>query len=204
MLEIVSKNPNFERQDLCVDDLWLYLSVWFGKCISFSCSIYLLRCVEGAVNLILLMEWWQTPEECTHLIQLATPSMVKSTVVDNETGKSKDSRFVLFASSCSLKLSFVHVNTLFSCMIHGLNSHVTIFNSELFDLWIFWTCTWHLLRFWTVWSMDWPHTWHLQFWECRVRTSSGTFLNRGQDKVIERIEQRIADFTFIPVGKSKA
>jgi prolyl 4-hydroxylase len=24
-------------------------------------------------------------------------------------------------------------------------------------------------------------------------------LNRGQDKVIERIEQRIADFTFIPV-----
>ncbi|CAM6072583.1 unnamed protein product [Sphagnum tenellum] len=65
-----------------------------------------------------------TPEECTHLIQLATPSMIKSTVVDNETGKSKDSR---------------------------------------------------------------------------VRTSSGTFLNRGQDKVIERIEQRIADFTFIPV-----
>jgi hypothetical protein len=72
-----------------------------------------------------------------HLIQLATPSMVKSTVVDNETGKSKDSRFVLFASSYSLKLSFVHVNTLCSCVIHGLNSHVTIFNSELFDLWIF-------------------------------------------------------------------
>jgi prolyl 4-hydroxylase len=40
--------------------------------------------------------------------------------------------------------------------------------------------------------------------DSRVRTSSGTFLNRGQDKVIERIEQRIADFTFIPVGKSKA
>jgi len=68
------------------------------------------------------------------LIQLATPSMIKSTVVDNETGKSKDSRFVLCASSYSLKPSFVHVNTLFSCMIHGLNSHVTIFNSELFDL----------------------------------------------------------------------
>lgn len=76
------------------------------------------------------MEWWQTPEECTHLIQLATPSMIKSTVVDNETGKSKDSRFVLFASSYSLKPSFVHVNTLFSYMIYGLNSHVTIFNSE--------------------------------------------------------------------------
>lgn len=70
------------------------------------------------------------------MIQLATPSMIKSTVVDNETGKSKDSRFVLFASSYSLKPSFVHVNTLFSCIIYGLNSHVTIFNSELFDLWI--------------------------------------------------------------------
>ena len=34
----------------------------------------------------------------------------------------------------------------------------------------------------------------------RVRTSSGTFLARGQDKVIRGIEKRIADFTFIPVG----
>lgn len=34
----------------------------------------------------------------------------------------------------------------------------------------------------------------------RVRTSSGTFLMRGQDAVIKRIEKRIADFTFIPVG----
>jgi len=40
-------------------------------------------------------------------------------------------------------------------------------------------------------------------WKCRVRTSSGTFLTRGQDKIIQTIEQRIADFTFIPVGKSK-
>ncbi|KAH8939417.1 hypothetical protein BDL97_15G036000 [Sphagnum fallax] len=65
-----------------------------------------------------------TPEECTHLIDLAKPSMIKSTVVDSATGKSKDSR---------------------------------------------------------------------------VRTSSGTFLTRGQDKIIQTIEQRIADFTFIPV-----
>ncbi|KAL3678116.1 hypothetical protein R1sor_021072 [Riccia sorocarpa] len=35
--------------------------------------------------------------------------------------------------------------------------------------------------------------------DSRVRTSSGTFLNRGQDPVIARIEQKIADFTFIPV-----
>ncbi|KAK4773475.1 hypothetical protein SAY87_028494 [Trapa incisa] len=63
-------------------------------------------------------------EECEYLIELAKPHMEKSTVVDSETGKSKDSR---------------------------------------------------------------------------VRTSSGTFLARGRDKIIRNIEQRIADFTFIPV-----
>ncbi|XP_078448231.1 putative prolyl 4-hydroxylase 3 isoform X2 [Wolffia australiana] len=31
-----------------------------------------------------------------------------------------------------------------------------------------------------------------------VRTSSGAFLSRGQDRVIRAIEKRIADFTFIP------
>ncbi|CAN6441916.1 unnamed protein product [Victoria cruziana] len=35
--------------------------------------------------------------------------------------------------------------------------------------------------------------------DSRVRTSSGTFLQRGQDKTIRNIEKRIADFTFIPV-----
>lgn len=35
--------------------------------------------------------------------------------------------------------------------------------------------------------------------DSRVRTSSGTFLKRGRDKVIRTIEKRIADFTFIPV-----
>lgn len=63
-------------------------------------------------------------EECEYLINLAKPHMQKSTVVDSETGKSKDSR---------------------------------------------------------------------------VRTSSGTFLPRGRDKIIRNIEKRIADFTFIPV-----
>ncbi|CAN7099018.1 unnamed protein product, partial [Brassica rapa subsp. narinosa] len=62
-------------------------------------------------------------EECEYLISLAKPHMVKSTVVDSETGKSKDSR---------------------------------------------------------------------------VRTSSGTFLRRGRDKIIKTIEKRIADYTFIP------
>ncbi|KAM7517306.1 hypothetical protein LguiA_006889 [Lonicera macranthoides] len=34
--------------------------------------------------------------------------------------------------------------------------------------------------------------------DSRVRTSSGTFLRRGRDKIIQDIEKRIADFTFIP------
>ncbi|XP_022751504.1 probable prolyl 4-hydroxylase 10 [Durio zibethinus] len=63
-------------------------------------------------------------EECNYLIDLAKPHMEKSTVVDSETGKTKDSR---------------------------------------------------------------------------VRTSSGTFLARGRDKIIRNIEKRIADFSFIPV-----
>nr|XP_043633900.1 probable prolyl 4-hydroxylase 3 [Erigeron canadensis] len=35
--------------------------------------------------------------------------------------------------------------------------------------------------------------------DSRVRTSSGTFLRRGRDKIIRTIEKRIADFSFIPV-----
>ncbi|KAG7026717.1 putative prolyl 4-hydroxylase 10 [Cucurbita argyrosperma subsp. argyrosperma] len=65
-----------------------------------------------------------TKEECEYLISLAKPHMQKSSVVDSETGKSKDSR---------------------------------------------------------------------------VRTSSGTFLPRGRDKIIRNIEKRIADFSFVPV-----
>ncbi|MED6111810.1 hypothetical protein PIB30_055731 [Stylosanthes scabra] len=35
--------------------------------------------------------------------------------------------------------------------------------------------------------------------DSRVRTSSGTFLARGRDKIVRNIEKRIADYTFIPV-----
>ncbi|KAJ1421577.1 Prolyl 4-hydroxylase, alpha subunit [Sesbania bispinosa] len=35
--------------------------------------------------------------------------------------------------------------------------------------------------------------------DSRVRTSSGMFLKRGRDKIIQNIERRISDFTFIPV-----
>eukprot|EP00899_Mesostigma_viride_P010111 jgi/Mesvir1/19100/Mv12847-RA.2 len=64
-----------------------------------------------------------TPEECDHIMALAKPAMKKSQVVDNETGKSKDSN---------------------------------------------------------------------------IRTSSGTFLRRGQDAIIEAIERRVADYSMIP------
>ncbi|KAH1244213.1 putative prolyl 4-hydroxylase 3 [Glycine max] len=37
------------------------------------------------------------------------------------------------------------------------------------------------------------------FWHVfLVRTSSGMFLKRGKDKIVQNIEKRIADFTFIP------
>uniref|UniRef100_A0A6M2ENM9 procollagen-proline 4-dioxygenase n=1 Tax=Populus davidiana TaxID=266767 RepID=A0A6M2ENM9_9ROSI len=35
--------------------------------------------------------------------------------------------------------------------------------------------------------------------DSKVRTSSGTFLPRGRDKIVRDIEKRIADFSFIPV-----
>ncbi|KAG5089365.1 hypothetical protein JHK86_001977 [Glycine max] len=35
--------------------------------------------------------------------------------------------------------------------------------------------------------------------DSRVRTSSGTFLARGRDKIVRNIEKKISDFTFIPV-----
>ena len=34
-----------------------------------------------------------TAEECEHMITLGKPTMVKSSVIDNDTGKSVDSRF---------------------------------------------------------------------------------------------------------------
>lgn len=37
-----------------------------------------------------------------------------------------------------------------------------------------------------------------------VRTSQGMFLRRGEDEVIQRIEKRIADFSFIPVDHGES
>jgi prolyl 4-hydroxylase len=39
--------------------------------------------------------------------------------------------------------------------------------------------------------------------ESKVRTSKGTFLSRGQDKVIKDIEDRIARWTLLPVGNGE-
>ncbi|KAL6982653.1 putative prolyl 4-hydroxylase 3 [Sarracenia purpurea var. burkii] len=51
----------------------------------------------------------------------------------------------------------------------------------------------HMVKSTVVDSKTGPST------DSRVRTSSGTFLKRGRDKIIRGIEKRIADFTFIPV-----
>lgn len=39
-------------------------------------------------------------------------------------------------------------------------------------------------------------TFHFQ---CSVRTSSGTFLSRGQDEIVKSIEERIAKYTMLPI-----
>ena len=55
-------------------------------------------------NAKVLPDWFkQTKKECEHLINTAKPSMQKSSVVDSETGKSKDSRLdFLFSTENSL------------------------------------------------------------------------------------------------------
>ncbi|KAG2240793.1 hypothetical protein Bca52824_090538 [Brassica carinata] len=35
------------------------------------------------------------------------------------------------------------------------------------------------------------------------RTSTGSFVSRGHDKIVEEIENRISEFTFLPVGGGK-
>ena len=56
--------------------------------------IFSLTFFWGVVVLILIFySFQQSKEECEYLIDLATPHMAKSTVVDSKTGKSKDSRF---------------------------------------------------------------------------------------------------------------
>ncbi len=37
----------------------------------------------------------------------------------------------------------------------------------------------------------------------QVRTSTGTFFNKGHDEVVTRVEKRVAQVTMIPVGECK-
>ena len=98
--------------------------------------------------------------------------MVKSTVVDSDTGKSKDSRY---GTSLLLFNFFNLLRLLFFAGCFCCNNLSSIL--KLFDLP----------------GVSTPFC-------LRVRTSSGTFLARGRDKTIRTIEKRIADFTFLPVG----
>lgn len=122
----------------------------------------------------------QSKDECEYLINLAKPHMHKSSVVDSETGKSKDSRSAFQSHSASFNiiirfwiLNHIHHYHPFSCL----------------SIYIF-ICV--CMCVCVLYASD--------LCLSRVRTSSGTFLARGRDKTIREIEKRIADFTFLPVG----
>lgn len=104
--------------------------------------------------------------------------MQKSTVVDSATGKSKDSRsaFLTILLSCHLCL---------------------ILKKEVFLDLIFIPLPLLLLFYFFI--LKYHHLCNILI-KFRVRTSSGTFLARGRDKIIRNIEKKIADFTFLPMG----
>lgn len=116
---------------------------------------------------------WQSQEECEYLINLAKPHMVKSTVVDSDTGKSTDSRY-----DTSLLLLYFFFYLLLLLLFAGCFSYNNLSS---------------ILKLVDLPGVSTPFC-------LRVRTSSGTFLARGRDKTIRTIEKRIADFTFLPVG----
>jgi hypothetical protein len=62
----------------------------YGMCVCVCARV----CEGGREREIFML---QSEEECKYLINLAKPHMVKSSVVDNETGKSKDSRLFAYA-----------------------------------------------------------------------------------------------------------
>ena len=140
--------------------------------------------------------------------------MVKSTVVDSATGKSKDSRSVYLLLIIFSVVHFICIKVPFQwlqkyrcCLLMCWTASDEFLSvveiSRVLVLWLrrilissgvnsFFTSS-------IEQAVGW---WIVVLLECRVRTSSGTFLSRGQDKVITGIEQRIADFTFIPLGMS--
>lgn len=100
-------------------------------------------------------------------------------MVDNETGKSAPSKYAVFAHQARTLL-WAAISELFPaictmkvcCAVRVGNNLIRICEQAM-------TCSSCIaLR--------------------RVRTSSGMFLNRAEDDVIERIEARIAKYTAIP------
>ncbi|KAL0853888.1 hypothetical protein Bca101_059040 [Brassica carinata] len=72
---------------------------------------------------------YQSKEECEYLISLAKPHMVKSTVVDSQTGKSKESRFgCVQAQGLSLGeegTKSLETTEKKNCRLHGDGIYVT-------------------------------------------------------------------------------
>lgn len=68
----------------------LSVSIRFHPSLLFN-SLVVQRCLLAEIFSVLS---WQSKEECEYLISIAEPHMEKSTVVDSETGKSRDSRYV--------------------------------------------------------------------------------------------------------------
>ena len=77
-----------------LDDPIIVLSRIFYLILQFKDDYEIVKVYE--VNFFFFM---QSKEECKYLIGLAKPHMIKSTVVDSDTGKSKDSRYAKRAPS---------------------------------------------------------------------------------------------------------
>ncbi|KAF2584515.1 hypothetical protein F2Q70_00033887 [Brassica cretica] len=167
-----------------------------------------------------------TNEECEHLISLAKPNMAKSKVADVKTGRSKDSRvrtssgaflktghdeivreienkisdftFIPVALTCNMEkvdasLRFPHERwpEVISMKPRAILYHNFLKNEE---------CE-HLI------SLAKPYMRRSlvinPITGVRVvssgRTSTGSSIRRGHDKIVVEIEKRISEFTFLPV-----
>ena len=126
----------------------------------------------AGINFIIWCDVDQSKEECKYLISLGKPHMVKSTVVDSQTGKSKDRRFAFFSS---------WVMNWWWC-----------FMSEKEKDRFFFVVGWCYCGFFS------DNLWIYIYRPLRALIIQGA--NKLRDKIIKTIEKRIADYTFIPAG----
>ncbi|GAV72108.1 hypothetical protein CFOL_v3_15597 [Cephalotus follicularis] len=104
---------------------------------------------------------WEPKEECEYLIGLAKPHMQKSTVVDSETGKSRDSSCIILSTILFLSFSIIFLD--------------------------FFTVKFHfILPLFFAYALKFLYTSLLQ--------------SAYELSIIRDIENKIASFTFIPVG----